>query len=413
MQSQASGRSDKVLSFDPYAYVERERERRRALVEYVKRLRETPVGQYLHFKDERLCKQGITVLPVFRYEGGRYYVHYYLKYGTEKPLEALTPDDILYIDKKLPRVVHWALVNHYHEYFRSSYSMKVSRYYIYSVMLREQTRRHFYQMSFLKRPLVNMITLHALLSFYTAVRNRVQGIDSKPHHPSRFVHNPLKFAVHKINMREDLFQRLVNEPFDLEAPGSTELLEGAMRLARALHVTPDALVGYPVLLLIHPTNKNVTIVLPHKTAYPVTMERAMVALGGLMEPFSFSQFSEVIREVHKDLVASMRRVFERQKAKGRIKALRLDYRRIREVVTATMERIEQRRCRMRKRQRQIWGREAIERFMKLFPPTGELAPEIQKALEKETAIRKRLQETGEKRSGARPHGFRRSYDYDI
>lgn len=413
MRSRTTDSSDKVQPFDPYAYVEREREKRLALAEYAKQLRETPVGQYLHFKDERLGKQGITVLPVFRYLDGRYYVNYYLKYGTEKPLEALTPDDILYIDKKLPRVAHWALVNHYHEYFRSTHSMRVSRHYIYSVMLREQTRRHFFTMSYLKRPLANMITLHALLSFYTAVRNRVQGIDSKPHHPSRFVHNPLKFAVHKINMREGLFQRLVNEPFDLEAPGSTDLLEGAIRLARALHVTPDALVGYPILLLVHPTNKNVTIVLPHKTAYPVTMERAMVALGGLMEPFSFSQFSEVIREVRKDLVASMQRVYERQKAKGRIKALRLDYRRIREVVTATMDRIEQRRRRMRKRQREVRGREAIERFMKLFPPTGEPAPEIQKALEKETAIRKQLKETGGKRAGARPHGFRRSYDYDI
>lgn len=410
----------KVYSKD-YRRILLKRRKRRDRIELIRMhraLREVPVGQFFHWEDG---DYKVTILPVWRW--GRYHITYYLRYGTEKPLDQINKDDILYIDKFLPRSMHWV----YFHYVRSKAKRKrnsiIATRLFRMLSIQPDVLRHLYFLSKYRLTLINPLTLHAILAYYVSVRNRIGSSTAGKHHPERYTLNPFKFLTNKLLIRPSIALSLLNEGFAIQKPDSFHLLQSLFSVASQLELRPDALVGIPFLLLIHPKLQTVTIIGPHRNYYPVPFHRALHALSSVLDPESLEQVSQTLKSVFectqmhlKDLLdvnkkdKSIRdRAWERIIIRTRTND---DYKFYMRIMHITMSRLERLHGEFRSFERKISRKREVYAFLKLVPPTGELSPYMRDAFEREKERRNRYKEEGIDRPGTIKSNFKRVYDMD-
>lgn len=386
---------------------------RRGFAQKVARaVRNADIGQYVHVEsDYPHLFPGITALVVWR--DGNYYITYYLRYGTQKPLDQITASDVLYIDKRIPRNVHWALVNRFHRALRTYRDKRVARLaYLSTNLMNRDVLLHFRERAAKKLPLINIVTMHAILAYYTSLRNRLSSSPEK-FKTEKYQLNPYKYLTNKLSISPRTAKRLLNEPFSFSNRDNIQLIHEVFRVAQSLDLRPDALVSYPVLLLVHPTTRNVSIVLPHRTFYPVSMERAIFALSRGLNERAMSQVIDaltMISEYGKALMSGERKLSSGEKA---LMKRDVDYKYFRIVMTSTMERLETRYMWLRRRMRRVRGRRAIEAFMRLVPPTGEMDESIRRAILRDKEMKAECARLGISRRGSQSIRFPSVYDLDM
>jgi len=368
-------------------------------------VRNADIGEYVHIEsDLPHVIPSLTALPVWK--DGRYYITYYLRYGTEKPLDKITARDVLYIDKRIPRNVHWALVNTFHRAIHSQEKKRLTRIaYLSTSLMHKDVILHFRERAAKKLPLINIVTMHAILAYYTSLRNRLSS-SQENFKTEKYQLNPYKYLTNKLSISPRVAKRLLNEPFSFSSDGNIPLIHEVFRVAQSLDLRPDALTAYPVLLLVHPTSRNVTIVLPHRTFYPVSMERAILALSrGLNERASQQVVDALmlIADYGKKLIAGEDRLARRD----------TDYRYFRTAMLATMDSLEERYLMLRGRMRRIRGRRAIREFMRVVRPTGEMHESIRRAILRDKEMKQECKRMGLTRRGSQSIRFTSVYDLDV
>lgn len=395
----------------------RKRNSKDKLIRMHQALRNTPVGQYLHWQDG---DYKITVLPVWRW--GKYHVTYYLRYGTDVPLDQIKASDVIYIDKHLPRAMHWCFMNLYKSRSLFRVKGKLMKTFMKAHLIQPDLLRHFYYLSRHNFPLINMLTLHAILSYYVGVRNRLGSINM-PHRPERYTLNPYKFLTNKMGLSRSRVLSLLNQGFSVMSDDAVPRILDVLRIASELEVRPDALVGVPFLLLVHPRLQTVTIIGPHRTYYPVTFDRALYALSNYVDPESLEQISETLRSVVNITQQHLRDLYAmRSKKKDKrvlgwerfliSKRTSLDYKYMVSVMHATMASLERRHAAYRTAERKTFNKTDIKHIMGIIAPTGEMHESLQCSFEKEQKIRETVEETGIPRPGETKITYLRVYDLD-